>query len=346
MTKTHAAQTGKARLAAAPLPNKSLVPLVQRLEDAAVGTAPWVGLISNPRSHRNRSRRAAPEAEFAGARVLYAVPRTHPDLIEVLSVFADESIGLLIVDGGDGTLRDVLTSAVEAYGDRPLPPIAVVPSGKTNALAIDLGIADDWSVTDAIRAAGAGRYRCRSPVEITRGDDGRPSHRGFLFGAGGFVRATELAQRTHRAGAFHGVAVGLSLVWSVLQTAFGSAQNPWRRGDVMTFHPDGGAAVRQPYYIVLASTLERLPLRLKPFGPEREGMKLLVVDAPPRRVLFAAPTLVAGAQPAWLARLGYRQAIEAAFTLDVDKDIILDGEHYPGGRLTVRRGEPLRFVVP
>ena len=322
------------------------LPLVQRLVDERAGAVAWTGLISNPRSHRNRARRAAPEAEFAGARVLYAVPRTHVALVEVLRVFAREQIELLIVDGGDGTLRDVLTSAIEAYGDDPLPPIAVVPSGKTNALAIDLGLADDWNVAAAIRAAALGRLAARSPVEITRDDAPRPAQRGFLFGAGGFVRATELAQRTHKAGAFHGMAVGLSLAWSILQTAFGSGSNPWRRGEEMTFQPEGEAAARHAFYIVLASTLERLPLRLKPFGAERAGMKLLVVDAPPRRVLLAAPLIVAGRMARWMRRGGYRQGSASAFTLEVERDIILDGEHYPGGRLTVRQGEPLRFVVP
>ena len=61
------------------------------------------------------------------------------------------------------------------------------------------------------------------PVEILRGDDRRPAARGFLLGMGGFVRATELAQSTHRVGAFNGVAVALSLGWSMAQTLFGSS---------------------------------------------------------------------------------------------------------------------------
>ena len=56
---------------------------------------------------------------------------------------------------------------------------------------------------------------------------------GFLLGAGAFVRATELAQRTHKAGAFNGVAVALAVVWGLLQTLFGRASGEWRRGEPM-----------------------------------------------------------------------------------------------------------------
>ena len=315
-------------------------------EHTGKAAAMRVGLVSNPRSHRNRAGGAAQATGPGGVTLLQATPRTHDDLARALAGFAAESIDLLIVDGGDGTLRDVLTTAIEAFGTRALPPVAIVPAGKTNALAIDLGIPPDWSVDRAIAAAAAGNRKMRSPVEVSRDDAVRPQHRGFLLGAGGFVRATELAQRTHKAGAFHGIAVGLSLGWSIMQTAFGRRDNAWRRGETMTLRTGDAAAERRALYLVLASTLEQLPLGLKPFGPVRAGMKLLVVDAPPRQVWLAAPIVVSGGRQAWLEKRGYHQLSEERFELDVDGDIILDGEHYRGGRLTVRRGAPLAFIVP
>ena len=63
--------------------------------------------------------------------------------------------------------------------------------------------------------------------------DGR-TLRGFLFGTGAFVSATALAQRTHRVGAFHGVAVTLALGWAVLQTIFGRATSQWRVSSART----------------------------------------------------------------------------------------------------------------
>jgi diacylglycerol kinase (ATP) len=39
---------------------------------------------------------------------------------------------------------------------------------------------------------------------------------------------------------------------------------------------------------------QALPFGLKPFGAPREGLKLLDVDAPPRRLLKALPMVLSG----------------------------------------------------
>ncbi|MBM7406878.1 MULTISPECIES: diacylglycerol/lipid kinase family protein [Sphingomonas] len=307
---------------------------------------PRTGIISNSRSHRNRTRGA--EAAVVPAdtpNLLYRGPRTHPALAQALREFRDAGIELLVVDGGDGTVRDVLTCAQEIFGDA-LPRLAVVPSGKTNALALDLGIPNDWTVQDALEAGVHGGARARASVEILRGDASKPELCGFLFGAGAFVRATELAQRTHKAGAFNSFAVGISLFWGVAQTMFGGHANEWRAGEPMRLQLDGGTPVDKTFYILFSSTLERLPLRLKPFGHERAGLKMLAVDAPPTRLSRAVPALLRGSEAAWLEQAGYRRHDVHSFTVTLEGGFILDGELYDGGTITVRQGRPLQFVTP
>src|SRR3546814_14166017 len=87
-----------------------------------------------------------------------------------------------------------------------MPRRAILPSGKTNALALDLGVPLDWAVADVVEAAVRGQFVRRAPIEIYRDGADQPDVRGFLFGAGAFVRATKVAQRTHRFGAFNGLA--------------------------------------------------------------------------------------------------------------------------------------------
>jgi len=306
------------------------------------------GIICNPKSHRNRSSVESTKP-FVSGTVLAATPRTQAELAEVLTDFARLDIELLVIDGGDGTIRDVLTCAASIWTG-VWPKVAIVPSGKTNALALDLGIPDDWTLDRALAAARDGTVIARSPIEVARA--GGTPLRGFLFGAGAFVSATALAQRTHHAGAFKGVAVGLATGWGILQTLVGRASSSWRRGERMRVRyatsTDAGANADtdRARYILLASTMVRMPVGVRPFGTPREGMKTLLVDSPPRLLALAAPLVVGGASPAWLDRAGYHRIDTPSFDLHIDADFILDGEVYPGGDLTIRQAPAIRFVVP
>ncbi|MEG3165806.1 diacylglycerol kinase family protein [Sphingomonas sp. PB2P19] len=306
------------------------------------------GIICNPKSHRNRSSVEATRP-FVSGTVLAATPRTQAELAEVLTDFARLNIELLVIDGGDGTIRDVLTCGATIWKS-VWPKVAIVPSGKTNALALDLGIPDDWSLGRALNAARDGGVVTRSPIEVSRA--GAAPLCGFLFGAGAFVSATALAQRTHHAGAFKGVAVALATGWGILQTLVGRASSEWRRGERMHVRYAAGsnaganADTDRARYILLASTMVRMPVGVRPFGTPRDGMKTLLVDAPPRRLALAAPFVIGGASPAWLDRAGYHRIDTPSFDLRMAADFILDGEVYPGGDLTVRQGPAIRFVVP
>lgn len=310
-----------------------------------------VGVIGNRRSHRNRGGRAP---EVAGGDVIAAVPETRAALTQALAEFRARGVDLLVVDGGDGTVRDVLTCGGVVW-DGDWPTLAVVPAGKTNALAIDLGVPEGWTVEAAVAAAARGGTVVRSPLEIVRADGDSVPLRGFLLGAGAFVGATELAQHTHRAGAFRGVAVGLALGWALAQTLLGSDRGAWRAGTAMhlTYErsarardggvvPDGEAA----RYLLLASALTRLPVGLKPFGPPRDGMKTLVVEAPPRRLAAAVPAILRGTAAAWLAEAGYHRVDARSVEVELDGNFILDGEIFPGGRFLLREGPSLTFAVP
>jgi len=312
-----------------------------------------IGIISNRRSHRNRGGRA-PDVPSGDAEVIAAAPETRAALTRTLAEFRARGIGLLVVDGGDGTIRDVLTCGGAVWEDE-WPTLAIVPSGKTNALAIDLGLPDGWTPADAVAAASTGQVALRSPLEIARADGASVPLRGFLFGAGAFVGATELAQHTHRAGAFRGLAVGMALAWALAQTVFGRDSSQWRVGTAtsLDFAADarglaGGAVPHGDAnrYILLASALTHLPIGLKPFGPTRHGLKTLVVDAPPRRLAMAVPAILRGAAPEWLPGAGYHRVDASAVELWLDGNFILDGEIFQGGNLTVREGPELRFAVP
>lgn len=298
------------------------------------------GVIWNQKSHRNQGGGVAP---LPGV-VVEVAPEEPAELMRTLQRFAGMGVDLVVVDGGDGTIREVLTRLPEAY-DGKLPKLAVVPNGKTNALALDIETPLGTTLDQLLDAAAAGRpTKRRQCLEIVRPGAAQPEHRGFLFGMGAFLRATELAQRNHGLGFFDNAAIVVTMAGAMARTLLGGQADPWRKGEAASL--SFAAPDQTRWFLVMASTLKRFPLGLKPFGTPREGLKALSVEAPPRRLMQAVPTILKGQDTAWLEPCGYRRHDLDAFTIDFPGRFVLDGEIYPGGELTVRRGPELEFVVP
>jgi hypothetical protein len=295
-----------------------------------------IGIVRNRKARLNVARHGLDHGLDANC----IAPRSHAELDAALADFAAEGVNALVINGGDGTVRDVLTAAARHFAT-PLR-VAVLPSGKTNALATDLRLPHGWTEQDAVAALRAGRTVERSPMRITRAD-GAELH-GFILGAGAFVRATALAQRTHRFGAFNGLAVGLSVAGGVAQTLFGGAASVWRQGTPMRIVLPHGRADEAAKYMLFASTLERLPLGIRPFGEPRPGLKLLSIDAHPRLLAARLPALLGG--QALPADGGYRRDDADTVELAIDGEFVLDGETFPGGEMTLSRAPAIGFAVP
>ena len=97
---------------------------------------------------------------------------------------------------------------------------------------------------------------------------------------------------------------------------------------------------------MLASTLERFALGLKPFGPLGGGLKVLALDTPARRSLLWVPAIALGRLPDPPEARGYHRLTTEAFEMEVGEPFILDGEAFPPGRYRVSLGPPLRFAAP
>lgn len=315
-------------------------------------TAPLlVGVIRNPRSHRNKG--LVPELSDS-PNVLTRTPRTRGALVHDLAEFAAAGVGLLVVDGGDGTVRDVLTCGAMTFGDA-WPQMAVLPKGKTNALAVDLGLPGNWGLQDALAAQSAGQAIIKRPLVVTAVDSpGDAQMMGFILGAGIFTAATDAGQVAHKFGAFNSVAVGVTAVAGIAQGLFGLGNGPWRRTTKMELELGEGRrpAPRCAYgkpgqrYAVLMSSLGHFPLGIRPFGSESRDINYLLVDEPLRRVVAITPLILAGRDVTRFEHLGVHQGHADSAMLTVDDTFILDGEAFPKGRYRIALGPSLRFVTP
>jgi diacylglycerol kinase (ATP) len=271
------------------------------------------------------------------------MPGQPEELDDVLAWFARSGVDLVVIDGGDGTVRDVLSRVDRAYG-QGLPRFAIIPNGKTNALALDLGMRLGTPV-ERVLAGGGERTKVRACLEVVRAGQNEPEFRGFLFGLAAFVRGTELAQKTHGLGFFDNAAIVATILSAGLRTLAGGPGDPWRKGETATLALGERPAETRAWFLALASTLKRFPLGFQPFGEPHEGLKVLTVDAPPLRLPAAVPAVLRGSQASWLAEAGYRRKDVASLGVSAAGSFVLDGEIFPAGELTVRQGPDVEFVM-
>ena len=310
--------------------------------------APLVGLIRNARSHRNAGGRMP---DVPSHNIILRAPRHRSDLAAILADFAQQGVDIIAIDGGDGTVRDVLTAGWPLYRDS-WPALVVIPSGKTNALAQDLGLPTTFTLEDALAAASARQVVERRPLLIAAATDGTPDRLAFVMGAGAFTRAIALGQKSHKLGAFNAAVLGVTAVWSVAQALLGRAGNDWRRGSVMHISREGeplphrGGLPAGERYLLLASSLRRFGAGLDPFRGIDHDVQVAVMDNPRRAMLLRFAAIARGRAGRRVRDLGYHVFGTQRLSADLGEAFILDGEAFAADALTVTPGPVLRFIVP
>ena len=153
-----------------------------------------VALLSNPKSSGNR-------ALLPRVRSFCAL---HPDIFhyevedvsqigEAMRTIARIHPTVLVINGGDGTVQTALTELHHGghFGDAP-PPVAVLPNGKTNLIALDLGAEGDplaalERVMELARTGLDEHIVARELISMTDGDDASRPVIGMFLGGGGLA---------------------------------------------------------------------------------------------------------------------------------------------------------------
>lgn len=102
---------------------------------------PRIALLSNPKSSGNIAQLARIREYCADHPDIFHYEVEHADQIgDGMRSIARVRPKMLIINGGDGTVQAALTEIHNGghFEDEP-PPVAVLPNGKTNLIAIDLG---------------------------------------------------------------------------------------------------------------------------------------------------------------------------------------------------------------
>jgi len=296
-----------------------------------------VGLISNPRSQRNKRNMPA----------MREVVRAHPDVLHaeldhvegtapVLRDFARREVGVVAVSGGDGTVQKVMTELLNGGGFGQQPRLAVLPSGMTNLIAADVGLRGNPArslarlCAAAAASAPTGEALPRPVISMQRIPTEAPVH-GMFLGTAAFYRGIKLARdRVHPLGAEQTLAAAMGLGLALLRLVAGRGDgNALMRAERMAIGIGGGKAVTRDYLLFMATTLQRLILGVMPFwGAGDGGLRMTTVDFPPQRFCRAILPILRGRPREWMEAGGYRSGRASECRLTLNCPIVFDGEFF------------------
>jgi diacylglycerol kinase (ATP) len=117
-------------------------------------------VISNPYSNRWNSQKRWPEAESAlkaaGVEFDLVVSQRKGQIIELAEQAVRDGFSPIIVAGGDGSIGDAANGLMRAAQslNRPLPPLAILPTGSANDIAFALGLPTDLNAAAKVIAGG------------------------------------------------------------------------------------------------------------------------------------------------------------------------------------------------
>lgn len=276
---------------------------------------------------------------------------------EALSELARRECEVVAVSGGDGTLQRTLTELL-ANGAvfETLPLIAPLRAGRTNMSALDIGSdrqpvrALDRLATGARSGSIGFRVVSRPVLSVDLGDGLSPQY-GMFVGVGVVHRAIELTHRIFPHGRSQGVFGSGVVTFSLLARAMFGQRSGILDPDPLSIALDGERVPGNEFRLVLATTLNRLFLRLNPFwGREPAPIRFTALDPESTSRLRSILRIVRGAEP---RRSGNDQA--SGFTsrnvftseLTLDCGLTIDGELFepvPGRVVRIAADQRLRFV--
>lgn len=316
-----------------------------------------VALLSNPKSTGNRQLLPRVRSYCA----------SHPDIFhyEVESVdqigramrmIAHVKPAVIVINGGDGTVQTALTELYQGnHFDGNAPPVAVLPNGKTNLIALDLGIRGDpikalRQIVDIAKNGVESHVVARELIALSDGEaNSRPVLGMFLGGAGLADTILYCRNRIYPLGLSNGISHMLTAFAVLLSVVFGirgKYMPPAARPVSISLLRDGELAGR--FSVLIVTTLEKLLLGAKPSGGGQGGrLKLMAVD-------HSAPAMLRMLFMSLIGRFGSRKMhgihLERGDMIRIEGEnssVILDGEIFQAGEgrpIVLQSTPPVPFL--
>ncbi|HUE79141.1 MAG TPA: acylglycerol kinase family protein [Sphingomicrobium sp.] len=315
-----------------------------------------IALLSNPKSTGN----------LAQLPRIRAFCSEHPDIFHYEVEKADQ-VGralrtiarvrpkMLVINGGDGTVQAALTELYNGghFGENP-PPVAVLPSGRTNLIALDLGAqGDPIAALEKLLALAQADLTphivAREMIALRCGNGEQTPVIGmFLGGAGLADTMLYCREKIYPLGLPNGIShaiTALALLARMLLRLKSRFLPPqplplsvsWRTSQSLTGR----------FSLLAVTTLDKLLLSGELGGRPRRSLKLVAIEERPASVLQAFFATLAGKLGhSKLRGVHFEESDEISIEGESSK-VILDGETFRaeiGRPIFLKLAQPLSFV--
>jgi hypothetical protein len=316
---------------------------------------PRIALLSNPKSTGNIAQLSRIRAYCADHPDIfhYEVERAE-QIGEGLRTIARVRPKILIINGGDGTVQAALTEIHNGghFGTEP-PPVAVLPNGKTNLIALDLGAQGDPIVALErlvllAQSDLSPHIVARELIALRCDPLSRPVIGMFLGGAGLADTMLYCRDKIYPLGLPNGVSHVLTAVALVVRMVLGLQTRflpPTPSPLQVSVRREGPITGR--FALLAVTTLEKMLLSSELRGTGGGPLKLLAIEERPASLFRAVLASIAGK----LGRSRLRGVhFEEADEISIEGEgssLILDGEMFRtkiGQPIVLKPAQPLSFV--
>src|SRR6185369_7092666 len=254
-----------------------------------------IALLSNPKSTGNLAQLPRIRAFCAEHPDIFHYEVEHAHQVgEALKTIARVRPKVLVINGGDGTVQAALTELYNGghFGDSP-PPVSVLPSGKTNLIALDLGARGDpiAALERLIEIAQddlAPHLVPRELIALRQNGSERPVIGMFLGGAGLAETMLYCRHKIYPLGLPNSVSHALTFVAYIAQLVLklkaGFLPPPAEQTDLM-MHRHGRISGRFAFLAV--TTLDKMLLSGQVGGVGQGPLKVVAIEESASSVLRA-----------------------------------------------------------
>jgi hypothetical protein len=316
-----------------------------------------VALLSNPRSTGNQSLLPRGRTYCAANPEIFHYEVEHVDQIgAALKAIALVRPRVLVINGGDGTVQAALTELYHGGHFGEAPPVAVLPNGKTNLIAHDLGAAGDpiaalERVLALARTDLVPHIVSRELIALSGGAaDGRPVLGMFLGGAGLADTMLYCRKNIYPLGLPNSIAHAMTLVIGLLSVLVGR----WLRFLPLAPRPIEVSVMRQgtlegSFAFLMVTTLQRLLFSGSMPGAEKTtgSMQLLVIERSLPALLGAFVAALRGRLGRGVLRGVHLERGEEIRIAGGRSNVILDGELFEANDerpIVLRPTPPVPFL--
>ena len=269
------------------------------------------------------------------------------DLYRVCEEFKKESIEVLGISGGDGTLHHTLTAMIKVYADQPLPLVAILRGGTMNTIAHSFQIRGKTSqllfeLVDKHRRGTLGVLEVFERSLLQIGDA-----YGFIFGNGVIYNFLDAYYKT---GHPSPQTAARLIVEAVASASVGGklAEQLCRRLHARVT-VDGTAWAREDFITVTAAVVSEIGFAFQPFyrcNDQVGKFPVLGFHTTPAGLIAEMPRMRLG-RP--VRRDKVIDALAEKVVLESDEELgyTIDGDIYvaePGRPLRLKTGPRVKFL--